>query len=139
MRAFASPRVNDGTKEWSRAATEPSDCTALSPSASRIDRAGRRGDYVLIRYDLNRNGGTMYEEARRHGVVPVLRLHPALPYLRGGDGNRAVCKCRTQELKETANAEPDEALHRRYAEGELHVHLEGTVADSTKRARTKRL
>ena len=54
----------------------------------------RRGDEndVLARYDDNRNGRITCKEARRHGIAPVPRSHPAYRYKRDGDGGDVVCQ-----------------------------------------------
>ena len=38
----------------------------------------------------NGNGRVTCAEARRHGIAPVHRGHPAYPYMRDGDG--VVCE-----------------------------------------------
>ena len=48
----------------------------------------RRGDDVLSRYDDNRNGRITCKEARRHGLAPMHRSHPAFRYMRDCD-----CDC----------------------------------------------
>ena len=50
-----------------------------------------KGD-ALARYDDNRNGRITCKEARRHGIAPVRRDHPAYPYMRDGDGDGVVCE-----------------------------------------------
>ena len=50
------------------------------------------GDDVLARYDDNRNGKITCKEARRHGIAPVPRSHPAYRYMRDGDGDGVVCE-----------------------------------------------
>ena len=61
----------------------------LTPGTS-----GRRdvGDDVLARYDDNGNGRITCREARRHGIAPVRRGHPAYRYMRDGDGDGVVCE-----------------------------------------------
>ena len=51
------------------------------PSASRTDSA----DALRI-WDDNGNGMITCTEARRHGIAPVRRGHPAYPFMRDGDG-----------------------------------------------------
>ena len=53
---------------------------------------GTGGDGVLARYDDNRNGRITCKEARRHGIAPVPRAHPAYRYMRDGDGDGVVCE-----------------------------------------------
>ena len=47
---------------------------------------------ALARYDDNRNGRITCKEARRHGIAPVRRDHPAYRYMRDGDGDGVVCE-----------------------------------------------
>ena len=47
---------------------------------------------VLALYDDNRNGRITCAEARRHGIAPVPRDHPAYRYMRDGDGDGVVCE-----------------------------------------------
>ena len=59
--------------------------TGRSPAASS-------GDEALARYDDNGNGRITCQEARRHGIAPVRRGHPAYRYMRDGDGDGVVCE-----------------------------------------------
>ena len=43
-------------------------------------------------WDDNRNGRITCKEARRHGIAPVKRGHPAYRYMRDGDGDGWVCE-----------------------------------------------
>ena len=67
---------------------------AAAPSAARAPRpAGRPGGAgALGRWDDNGNGRISCAEARRHGIAPVPRGHPAYPYMRDGDGDGVVCE-----------------------------------------------
>ena len=47
---------------------------------------------VLAMYDDNGNGRITCKEARRHGIAPVPRGHPAYRYMRDGDGDGVVCE-----------------------------------------------
>ena len=49
-------------------------------------------DDALRRYDDNRNGRITCKEARRHGIAPVRREHPAYRFMRDGDGDGVVCE-----------------------------------------------
>ena len=40
----------------------------------------------------NRNGSITCAAARRHGIAPVRRSHPAYRYMRDGDGDGVVCE-----------------------------------------------
>ena len=43
-------------------------------------------------YDDNNNGRITCAEARRHGIAPVPRSHPAYQYMRDGDSDGVVCE-----------------------------------------------
>ena len=43
-------------------------------------------------WDDNRDGRITCAEARRHGIAPVPRGHPAYRYMRDGDGDGVVCE-----------------------------------------------
>ena len=47
---------------------------------------------ALALYDDNRNGRITCAEARRHGIAPVPRGHPAYRYMRDADGDGVVCE-----------------------------------------------
>ena len=47
---------------------------------------------ALRMWDDNRNGRITCKEARRHGIAPVPRGHPAYPFMRDGDGDGVVCE-----------------------------------------------
>ena len=47
---------------------------------------------ALERWDDNRNGQITCAEARRHGIAPVPRGHPAYRFMRDGDGDGVVCE-----------------------------------------------
>ena len=69
--------------------------TTLDPltcAATPARRSGkhRTGSDVLSQYDDNRNGRITCKEARRHGIAPVPRSHPAYRFMRDGDG--VVCE-----------------------------------------------
>ena len=70
---------------------EPLVCRAGPASAGDSGR-GAGGDDVLARYDDNGNGRITCKEARRHGIAPVPRSHPAYRYMRDGDGDGVVCE-----------------------------------------------
>ena len=67
-------------------------CSVPSSSgAGAASAPAGRGD-ALARYDDNRNGRITCKEARRHGIAPVPRSHPAYRYMRDGDGDGVVCE-----------------------------------------------
>ncbi|PTB88770.1 hypothetical protein C9928_05560 [Pseudidiomarina aestuarii] len=47
---------------------------------------------ALERYDDNGNGRITCAEARKHGIAPVSRNHPAYRYMHDGDGDGVVCE-----------------------------------------------
>ena len=47
---------------------------------------------VLGRYDDNGNGRITCAEARRHGIAPVRRGHPAYPYMHDANNDGIVCR-----------------------------------------------
>ena len=65
-------------------------CAVQSGSSSAAGAA--TGGDALARYDDNRNGRITCAEARRHGIAPVPRSHPAYRYMRDGDGDGVVCE-----------------------------------------------
>ena len=67
-------------------------CTAPSTGTREAGASAPAGDDALARYDDNRNGKITCKEARRHGIAPVHRSHPAYRYMRDGDGDGVVCE-----------------------------------------------
>ena len=47
---------------------------------------------ALALWDDDRNGRITCAEARRHGIAPVPRGHPAYSFMRDGDGDGIVCE-----------------------------------------------
>ena len=78
-----------------------SDCTsidmiftdqgAIGPTVSPATEPARIADALRL-YDDNSNGRITCKEARRHGIAPVPRGHPAYPFMRDGDGDGVVCE-----------------------------------------------
>ncbi|MXX15790.1 MAG: hypothetical protein F4Z52_00765 [Gammaproteobacteria bacterium] len=73
--------------------------TAMEPIVChRTTEGGDEGggsagdDDALARYDDNGDGRITCTEARRHGIAPVPRSHPAYRYMRDGDGDGVVCE-----------------------------------------------
>ena len=62
-----------------------------APPAPRAAPAAPTGDPLAL-YDDNGNGRITCAEARRHGIAPVPRSHPAYRYMRDGDGDGVVCE-----------------------------------------------
>ena len=63
---------------------------AVPPRRGTASDAG--GTDALARYADNGNGRITCAEARRHGIAPVPRSHPAYRYMRDGDGDGVVCE-----------------------------------------------
>ena len=66
-------------------AQDDSDVAASPPNATASTDA-------LALYDDNGNGRITCREARRHGIAPVPRGHPAYRFMRDGDGDGVVCE-----------------------------------------------
>ena len=71
------------------------DCA--SPTAAGAAETGpevpsANGADALQRWDDNGNGQITCAEARRHGIAPVPRAHPAYPFMHDGDGDGVVCE-----------------------------------------------
>ena len=62
------------------------------PPATTATTPGRTESDPLALYDDNGNGRITCAEARRHGIAPVPRSHPAYRYMRDGDGDGVVCE-----------------------------------------------
>ena len=54
--------------------------------------AGPPAEGALQRWDDNGNGRITCKEARRHGIAPVPRGHPAYRFMHDGDGDGVVCE-----------------------------------------------
>ena len=61
-------------------------------TAHQEPASATRGSSTLRQYDDNGNGRITCAEARRHGIAPVRRGHPAYPYMRDADGDGVVCE-----------------------------------------------
>ena len=59
--------------------------------AERLPPRANASD-VLERWDDNSNGQITCAEARRHGIAPVPREHPAYRFMHDGDGDGVVCE-----------------------------------------------
>ena len=89
--ADALGRILDGC-----ASTEMKPVVCHAPTVSDRERGtgslpDGTGD-ALARYDDNGNGRITCKEARRHGIAPVRRDHPAYRFMRDGDGDGMVCE-----------------------------------------------
>ena len=67
---------------------------------------------ALQRYDDNRNGRISCREARRHGIAPVKREHPAYRFMRDRDNDGEVCEGRKRSNKRRKEHETDIARAR---------------------------
>ena len=59
--------------------------------SGRAANPGARRD-AAIRWDDNGNGRVSCAEARRHGIAPVRRGHPAYEFMNDRDGDGVVCE-----------------------------------------------
>ena len=71
----------------------PSRAVPETPGGRALGTKGAAGGTdVLELYDDNGNGRITCAEARRHGIAPVPRTHPAYQYMRDGDNDGVVCE-----------------------------------------------
>lgn len=61
------------------------------PSTPRDVQSSGTTDALRL-WDDNGNGRITCREARRHGIAPVPRGHPAYPFMHDGDGDGVVCE-----------------------------------------------
>ena len=73
-------------------ALEPIVCTVPTSSGASAASSPESGADALALYDDNRNGRITCKEARRHGIAPVSRSHPAYPFMRDADNDGVVCE-----------------------------------------------
>jgi len=71
---------------------KPLVCLKDADRNQSADTASESGDDALARYDDDGNGRIVCREARRHGIAPVRRGHPAYRYMRDGDRDGVVCE-----------------------------------------------
>ena len=86
--ARALERVLSGCASTRMVMTEGQARAAGSPPSA----AAPGTDEALRRYDDNRNGRITCKEARRHGIAPVRREHPAYRFMQDSDGDGVVCE-----------------------------------------------
>ena len=65
--------------------------SAQAPNNNR-SKAGAGTAEALRRWDDNGDGRITCREARRHGLAPVHRNHPAYRFMRDGDSDGTVCE-----------------------------------------------
>ena len=70
------------------------ECGLSAETRSTAQRSSTRRNVTdaLERWDDNGNGQITCAEARRHGIAPVPRGHPAYRFMRDGDGDGVVCE-----------------------------------------------
>lgn len=66
--------------------------SSSSVSGSSAPTANSSNSKALELWDDNGNGRITCKEARRHGIAPVQRDHPAYEFMRDGDGDGIVCE-----------------------------------------------
>ena len=66
--------------------------TEIGNTAERLPPPRANASDALERWDDNGNGQITCAEARRHGIAPVPRGHPAHRFMRDGDGDGVVCE-----------------------------------------------
>ena len=73
---------------------EPIVCTSYSSGGSQsASSANASASPALAKYDTNGNGRITCSEVRAAGEkTPILRSHPAYPYMTDGDGDGKVCE-----------------------------------------------
>ena len=71
-------------------ALEAAECEPAAPATAYP--AADADSPALRAYDDDRNGRISCREARRHGIAPVARGHPAYAHMRDGDGDGVVCE-----------------------------------------------
>ena len=64
--------------------------TSVPARPSNGKRSPSQG--ALRRWDDNHNGRITSKEARRHGIAPVRRGHPAYSFMRDQDGDGTICE-----------------------------------------------
>ncbi|MCY4306169.1 MAG: peptidoglycan-binding protein [Aestuariivita sp.] len=90
--------IGNGLEEYSmirksnctNTAMEPATCLAFNETAS-LNLSPDVSD-VLQRYDDNQNGRITCKEARRHGIAPVPKSHPAYQYMNDSDHDGVICE-----------------------------------------------
>ena len=93
--ATAAQRVLASCSSTAMQFTDPGSAPAPPPTATPPPASGAGGNCdsnPLGCYDDNGNGRITCAEARRHGIAPVPRSHPAYQYMRDGDNDGVVCE-----------------------------------------------
>ena len=72
---------------------EPLVCVIDNSNSQRPSSESFSGsENALDQYDDNKNGRITCKEARRHGIAPVHKSHPAYRFMRDNDGDGYVCE-----------------------------------------------
>ncbi len=85
------PRSVQGARTR-RASRGPRPVGLRGAAGANRGRAPAGARAALARWDDNRNGRISCAEARRHGIAPVPRGHPAYGHMRDGDNDGVVCE-----------------------------------------------
>ena len=85
----AYPFMND--RDGDGVVCESAGRGARTGSGARSTSSSRRAGGAS-RWDDNGNGRVSCAEARRHGIAPVRRGHPAYPFMNDRDGDGVVCE-----------------------------------------------
>ena len=91
MEAMAIDSVITSCDSFDLIVLEGEAMPAATVGEARPSPAGGSGDALAL-WDDNRNGRITCREARRHGIAPVPRSHPAYRFMRDGDGDGVVCE-----------------------------------------------
>ncbi|MDE0521119.1 MAG: excalibur calcium-binding domain-containing protein [Boseongicola sp.] len=91
---FMTDGDGDGIVCEARGETVP---TSGKPAVQRTGISGGTVDALGL-YDDNGNGHITCAEARRHGIAPVPRDHPAYRFMTDGDGDGIVCEARGETV-----------------------------------------
>ncbi len=78
--------------QCSSVAMEVRECKIVEAPAKVQHSPQQSSSDALAKWDDNRNGRITCSEARRHGIAPVRKGHPAYRYMRDGDGDGVVCE-----------------------------------------------
>ena len=68
------------------------DCGLATSEVRDADSRLLASSDALSEYDDDGNGRITCAEARRHGIAPVPRSHPAYPFMNDGDDDGVVCE-----------------------------------------------
>ena len=92
FRQFEREARQAGRGLWGAGPAAEGRVASVASAASSRRPAPAGSPPALARWDDNGNGRITCAEARRHGIAPVPRGHPAYRYMRDGDGDGVVCE-----------------------------------------------